>query len=174
MYFFAFVAALLAGAVLYSRSASASVSPTLSPDVNAPKQTSRTRGERNNNPGNLRDTATRWRGETGLNDDPAFEEFDTPEDGIRALALLLVNYQRNLGLRTLRQIISRYAPPNENDTEAYIRAVSTATGFTASTPITLTDPDSLRVLVRAIIQHENGRVIYSDEQIALAVSFALV
>lgn len=131
-----------------------------------------TRGERNNNPGNLRSSATHWRGEVESSD-PAFESFESPEAGIRALALVLVNYQRLHGLSTLRQIISRYAPASENDTEAYVRAVAGATGFLPSEPLNLGDADTLRAIVRAVINQENGRVVYQDQQIALAVASAL-
>jgi hypothetical protein len=170
--FIAFLVLLLGGALFFARRAEASVNPSAE-DAMPPKQ-NLTRGERNNNPGNLRSSAVQWRGEKAVQDDPAFESFDTPEDGIRALAIVLLNYQRLHGLRTLRQIISRYAPANENDTEAYIRNVSGATGFLASEPINLQDPDTLRVVVRAVINQENGRVIYPDQQIALAVATAFV
>src|SRR3569832_207317 len=82
-----------------------------------------TRGLRNNNPGNIRKTATDWRGEV-VGSDSAFETFATPEAGIRALAVLLRNYQRKYGLRTVRAIITRYAPPSENNTESYVSAVA--------------------------------------------------
>src|SRR3569623_2606085 len=82
-----------------------------------------TRGLRNNNPGNIRKTATDWRGEV-VGSDSAFETFATPEAGIRALAVLLRNYQRKYGLRAVRAIITRYAPPSENYTESYVSAVA--------------------------------------------------
>src|SRR3569623_1819955 len=82
-----------------------------------------TRGRRNNIPGIIRKTATDWRGEV-VGSDSAFETFATPEAGIRALAVLLRNYQRKYGLRTVRAIITRYAPPSENNTESYVSAVA--------------------------------------------------
>ena len=80
-------------------------------------QLKKTRGMRNNNPGNIRQTSIKWLGEEDYStpgvtdDDPSFEEFDTMEYGIRALGRLLRNYQRLYGLETIHQIINRYAPP---------------------------------------------------------------
>jgi hypothetical protein len=133
-----------------------------------------TRGERNNNPGNLRELpGDHWEGERATDDDPEFEEFDAPEDGIRALAKTLLTYQRKHGLATLRQIITRWAPPSENDTEAYIEAVAGALTVSADQPIDLTDRNLLVDLVKAIICRENGRCIYSDATILSGVNRAL-
>ena len=125
-----------------------------------------TRGERNNNPGNIREfkhDGTHWLGERATDDDPAFEEFDTPTYGIRALALVLINYQRKHGLRTLRQIIDRWAPPNENNTGAYLEHVCQEVGVGPDETISMLTSDTLSKVVRAIIKHENGRCIYSSE-----------
>src|SRR4051812_2651489 len=88
------------------------------------------RGFRNRNPGNI-DFApsNKWQGQVGLGDGwlPAgqrrFAAFESHEYGIRALAMLLTTYQDRYGLRTIRQIVSRWAPGNENDTGAYVRFV---------------------------------------------------
>lgn len=129
-----------------------------------------TRGERNNNPGNIRH-GNDWRGEVAGND-AAFESFATPEDGIRALAVVLKNYQRNYGLRTVRQIINRYAPPVENLTGAYAAAVARSMGITVDQTIDLSDAGILTALVNAIIHHENGRNIYSAATVAAGVARA--
>ncbi len=126
-----------------------------------------TRGERNNNPGNIREYANdpHWVGERITDDDPAFEEFDTPEDGIRALAKTLLAYQRRHGLRTVSAMINRWAPSNENDTLAYVDAVAHDMGVLTEADIDLESAVRLCGIVKAIIRHENGRVIYSDAQI---------
>lgn len=79
------------------------------------------RGIRNNNPGNIRHGAN-WLGlnTNGQDIDSSFCVFTAPVYGIRALAKVLINYKRIHGLNTVRQIVSRYAPPNENQTTAYI------------------------------------------------------
>lgn len=115
------------------------------------------RGIRNNNPLNLREAPgdkTRWVGERATDDDPVFEEFETPEAGIRAAAVTLRTYRKRYGLRTLSQIIARWAPPNENDTAAYIRAVSEWSGIGEHDEVR--DPDDFPRLLAAMIRMENG------------------
>ena len=134
-----------------------------------------TRGERNNNPGNIRrlPKGERWIGELENEDDPAFCQFDSPEDGIRALAKTLLTYQRSHNLNTIRDIISRWAPASENDTDAYVYAVSQDCNVTPTQVLDLNDSATLALLCKAIIRHENGRVIYSDDQVNQSVERAL-
>lgn len=115
------------------------------------------RGIRNNNPGNLRLTDIAWLGERACGDDPEFEAFESPVYGIRALAKLLLRYYRVYRLKSVGAIVSRYAPPTENDTLAYVDDVATALRVEPDAPLDLDDPAVLRRLVRAIIRHENGR-----------------
>lgn len=130
-----------------------------------------TRGERNNNPGNIRKSAANWQGKIP-GSDSAFETFSTPAAGIRAMALLLKNYQLKYGLNTVRQIIGRWAPPNENNTESYIRGVSAALGVKPDDKIDLRNTATLATLVDSVIQHENGRNIYSSITVQGAVMTA--
>lgn len=123
-----------------------------------------TRGERNNNPGNIRLSGTQWQGQV-KGSDPAFATFATPEAGIRALAKLLKNYQAKYGLNTVRQLIGRWAPPNENNTAAYVASVAAALGVGPDQQIDVTNPDTLQRLTAAIIRHENGRVVYAQSTI---------
>jgi hypothetical protein len=133
-----------------------------------------TRGERNNNPGNIERNNTHWQGmsadQTG---DTRFVAFDRPEDGIRALAKVLLNYQRVHHLDTVQDIIDRWAPNSENDTSAYVHSVCTEMGVGAETCLDLHDAALLESLTRAIIRHENGRVIYPAETLEAAVDAAL-
>lgn len=140
-----------------------------------------TRGERNNNPGNIREMpgdTTLWKGERATDDDSAFEEFETPADGIRALAKVLLAYQKRYGIRTVRGFIMRWAPPNginglaENDTEAYIRAVANRMGVGDVEALDLTNRHTMQLLVTAIIHHENGRCIYPETEIISAIARA--
>lgn len=133
------------------------------------------RGLRNNNPGNIRESAndkTQWVGERATDDDPAFEEFIEASDGIRALAVILRNYQRTRGLKTITQLIHRWAPSNENDTAAYVNAVSKSMGVAPDHPLDLSRKATMAPLVKAIIQHENGTQPYSDEYIDRAIGRA--
>ena len=131
-----------------------------------------TRGERNFNPGNIRRTSAPWKGKViGL--DNEFETFDCAENGIRALGKILLTYQRKYGLYTVGQIISRWAPPAENDTISYVHAVAREMGVEHDARLDPESNETLQRLVRAIIHHENGRVIYVDAQIIEGVERAL-
>ncbi|MCM7102820.1 hypothetical protein Q6299_20980 [Klebsiella pneumoniae] len=130
------------------------------------------RGIRNNNPGNLEYSKTNpWVGQTG--DDGRFAKFETPEHGIRALGRNLLSYQRQ-GIDTVSDIINRWAPPSDNNnTDAYIKAVCAQLGVTADQQLDASNPDTLKALCAAIIQHENGSQPYSDQQLATGVSAAI-
>ena len=82
------------------------------------------RGLRNNNPLNIRRSATRWQGAREEQKDKSFVQFKSMAYGYRAAWKILQTYyetfRRNNQPFTVRNIISRWAPPNENDTEAYI------------------------------------------------------
>jgi hypothetical protein len=69
------------------------------------------RGLYNNNPGNIRKSPTKWLGEVDGTDD-AFETFQSPELGIRAIVRILLTYQRRHGLDTIEEMIGRWAPPH--------------------------------------------------------------
>jgi hypothetical protein len=131
------------------------------------------RGLRNFNPGNIRlNPSTTWQGEV-KGTDPDFCTFSSFAYGIRALATIVLNYQRKRGLRTVATIINRWAPPNENDTGAYARAVAKAVGVSPDEQIDVEQYAVLRPLVEAIIKHENGRlapVTASDIDAGLALA----
>lgn len=134
------------------------------------------RGIRMNNPGNIKELPgdkTRWKGERATDDDPVFEEFGRPEDGIRALAKVLLTYQRKHGLSTVRALIARWAPPAENDTDSYVGAVAARMGIGPDGPVMLTDRAMLVLLVEAIIRHENGIQPYGSDVIEAGIDAAL-
>ena len=113
------------------------------------------RSQRNNNPGNIRTNSTAWEGKVG--DDGSFVTFATPEHGVRAMVKTLYTYQQRHGKRTLREIISRWAPPNENSTATYISIVSKETGINPDQPIDLrSNPKLTKRLVNAMIRMEGG------------------
>ncbi|HBO0305388.1 structural protein [Pseudomonas aeruginosa] len=115
------------------------------------------RGIRNFNPGNIRHAkGTRWQGMSANQNDSAFVQFTGPQWGIRAIARTLITYQDKHGLRTIRQIISRWAPPSENNTESYIRQVAARVGVAPDARIDVYDYRTMRTLVEAIVRHENG------------------
>lgn len=115
------------------------------------------RGIRNNNPGNLR-WGIGWNGlvPEAERTDPDFCQFTSAHFGLRALAMNLHNYQRRHGLKTVREMITRWAPPSENDTESYIRAVAEYMHVSANQDIDTSHVFMLLHMVRAIVMHENG------------------
>lgn len=131
-----------------------------------------TRGIRNNNPGNMRfNPRITWRGQIGADAD-GFVIFATPEDGIHALTVNLRNQQRLHALNTVADIITKYAPGNENDTAAYITDVAARMGVAPGDYINLENDATLAAMVRAVIHHENGKQPYTvamiDAQVAAA------
>ena len=130
------------------------------------------RGIRNNNPGNLRRTDDPWQGLAETQTDTDFFVFQSPIYGIRALARTLIKYQDKHGLRTIRQIIGRWAPNAENDTVAYIKAVSDETGFAPDVVLDMHKYEHLKALVAAIIKHENGQQPYTGAQVDKALVLA--
>ena len=123
------------------------------------------RGIRNHNPGNLRRSADPWQGMAAEQTDSEFFRFASAKWGIRALARTLIAYQDRVGLKTIKQMIGRWAPPNENDTGAYVRAVAASVGVGADDEIDVHDYAILRPLTLAIIRHENGQQPYTDAEI---------
>ena len=113
-----------------------------------------TRSYRNNNPGNIvfGPFARKYGGVLEDGDNPRFAKFYTAIGGTWALVSLLSgpNYI-NL---TIKQAISRYAPSNENDTNAYVQFVC---NYASLSPlITLAEMNALQFLefVKAIIKRE--------------------
>lgn len=124
------------------------------------------RGIRNHNPGNLRLSKDPWQGLAKRQGDPAFFQFEDAPWGIRALARTLITYQDKHGLKSVRRLIGRWAPPEDkNDTPAYVVAVARALNVEPDEQIDLHDYAVLEPLVRAIIRHENGVQPYTQAQI---------
>lgn len=129
------------------------------------------RGIRNNNPGNIRKTGIKWQGMAPESEqtDKDFVVFTAPKWGIRAMARdLKTDYAQ--GQRTVRALINEWAPPVENNTSAYVDAVSRALGVKPDDTLTLST--HLEPLVRAIILHENAVQPYSDETIREGIALA--
>jgi hypothetical protein len=112
-----------------------------------------TRGFRNNNPGNLVYILLNpFNGQIGK--DGAYAVYDTISNGVRALGKQLDNYVVRDNLTTVQDIITKWAPPSENDTQAYIVDVANRLGVAVDQPLAW--PSEKPDLVAAIIQHENG------------------
>ncbi|KUP44171.1 hypothetical protein, partial [Klebsiella pneumoniae] len=141
------------------------------PRVTAHGNSSAARGLRNNNPGNIEAGSNSWDGQAGS--DGRFAKFVTPEHGIRALGKNLLSYQRQ-GYDTVSEIVNRWAPARDgNNTEAYIAALCKKLNVTPNDQLNMSDINTLRQLCAGIIQHENGKQPYSEDQLNTGVSAAL-
>ena len=114
------------------------------------------RGLNNRNPGNIRQSKGRYKGEVRPSRDPAFKQFETMAWGYRAIFVLLHTYRTRHGLRTIAAMIARWAPPSENKTERYIRTVSRRSGIPADRPLDTRDRRTMIPIAAAISFVENG------------------
>jgi hypothetical protein len=131
------------------------------------------RGLRNRNPGNIRRSGIDWRGLSPEQPDPEFCTFESDVFGLRAMARILLNYQRRHRLMTLRSILQRWAPPAENDTNAYVDHVASQIGVAADAWLDLEDVAMLTKLITAMVRHENnGQQPYTIPLIRDAVAMA--
>lgn len=91
------------------------------------------RGIRNNNPLNIRHSADRWQGARINQTDKAFVQFESMAYGYRAAWKVLDSYclrfKRERKLYNVKNIIARWAPPTENNTDAYVRSVVMLSGL---------------------------------------------
>jgi hypothetical protein len=76
--------------------------------------------------------------------------------GYRAMFVLLDSYRRRYGLSNIRAMISRWAPPVENHTEAYIRLVAERSGIDDSTTLDTRSERDMIPMVAAMSEVENG------------------
>lgn len=120
------------------------------------------RGERNNNPGNIRH-GSKWQGLSAQQTDKDFCQFVSPEYGIRAIYKLLQTYQKKYELNTVESIIDRYAPPNENNTAGYINRAAKDIGVSVNEPIDVSSKPVAIALATAIVGVELGYQPYSQK-----------
>ena len=122
-----------------------------------------TRGMRNNNLLNIRISTDKFQGEVQPSQDKDFKQFETAAYGYRAAFRVIRTYINNYKCDTIRKIISRYAPSNENHTENYIRVVSERSGIPADDPIYADSREMMIRIVAAMSYVENGReAVMSD------------
>ena len=129
------------------------------------------RGIRNNNPGNIRKGQS-WQGLSSTQTDPSFDQFISPQYGIRAIMKIMITYNSQ-GANTISKIISKWAPPNENNTQAYIDSVAQYANIDRDSIIDINDVPSWTLIIEAIIIHENGQNPYSDAVVAAGIQMAI-
>lgn len=119
-----------------------------------------TRGLRNCNPLNIRRVAgTKWKGQRTEQTDKSFVQFESVEYGLRAAFCILDTYRRKYQDVCVEDIISRWAPPSENNTEKYIKNVCLWTGLGGLQRLTEEDWPKL---VLAMARQECGALLSED------------
>lgn len=134
-----------------------------------------TLGVRLNNPGNL-EWGAPWEGlvprensryyKTGTAPQQRFCEFKDAASGIRAIMRTLITYADKRkaadgsAIDTVREVVSRWAPPTENNTNAYAAHVAKLMGVHPDEPINVKDYQTAYGLVTGIIAHENAGYAY--------------
>lgn len=115
------------------------------------------RGIRNNNPLNIR-RGHNWKGLRPTQTDAAFCQFTSIEWGIRAAVLILASYARK-HVRTIEEIITRWAPPSENNTRRYIQMVCDTTGWPPSRVVPVNSETDTTKFLQAMAAVETGVTI---------------
>lgn len=123
------------------------------------------RGLRNNNPGNIRRNADVFQGEK-TSSDKNFKQFTGMAYGYRAIFKILSNYYRNYSLKTIRQMIGRWAPENENNTSAYVSLVSSYAGIGPDDIVDINNREQMIRIVSGMSKAENGREADMSDVIA--------
>ncbi len=118
-----------------------------------------------NNPGCIRDFKTRFYIDPTTNKvhlivpkrgRKRYSKYDTPEEGMTALALLLKRYERR-GRDTVGKIIRIYAPSFENNTGKYISSVCRELGVSSRTKLDMNNPEVMKALMKSITRMEGGQ-----------------
>lgn len=112
-----------------------------------------------------------------MGENSGFVVFDTMTNGIRALCKQLIAYQDRYGIKTVRGAISRWAPGNENNTDAYIAFVCGVLSCQPDDEFDFHSPDFLYWIVTAIGEEENGHDAFThtvtDADINAGIAAAL-
>ena len=131
-----------------------------------------TQGRRTNNPLNLKFNAKNdWMGKK--ESENGFETFDDMAYGIRAADDTLRTYD-NYNIDTVAKVINRWAPPNENNTDEYIKFVAKELNISPNDKIDLQNDETRQNLLKAMVKMESPDVTLTDEMIAAARDLSVV
>jgi hypothetical protein len=134
-----------------------------------------TRGMTLNNPCNVMETRTVWQGQIKPTSDTErrLAQFVDIPHGIRAAARIFYNYAHLENLKTVRLMISRWAPENENPTGDYIKFVADGLGVGPDDILNVHNTNTLFSLIKLIIRFEQGGNVCVDSDIAAGISMAV-
>ena len=96
-----------------------------------------------------------------------FQQPKTPEEGLQILDNNLKAYG-DKGINTLAGVISRWAPPSENDTQALIKAAAQRLIIDPNQPIDLKNPAVRQAVGTAIMIQEKGKGLFTGAPAAAA------
>lgn len=113
------------------------------------------RGIRNNNPLNIR-RGCNWLGLSKHQTDPAFCQFDSMTYGLRAGLIIIRTYMTKYKLTSIHAIVSRWAPPKENNTDSYVKSVASMMKIHALLTFDFSDRGRIVALVSAMCKVETG------------------
>ena len=119
-------------------------------------------GLRNNNPLNIRHVpGQQWKGSLPLREGRggSFVRFESIEFGLRAAFCILRTYRNKYKAVCIEDIITRWAPPTENDTRKYICDLCRLTGFGGKERLT---ENEWPRLVQAMALLESGMKLSED------------
>lgn len=128
----------------------------------------RTIADRFNNPANLRYAAGY---ETANTRSGKFAVFPSLDEGVLAAAKQLQIYGTK-GINNIHDIISKWAPSNENNTKAYIGHVVNATGRSEFEKLNLNDTRTLAKLITAMSVKEGAGSRLSEEKVTQIINNA--
>jgi len=134
--------------------------PIQPPSTIQPQSTPQKSGSRDFNMGNIRASAT------------DFRTYSSPEEGVADAVSLLRRGYRNM---SLREIGNKWAPPSENDTEAWVRNVSTASGLPPDAIPDLDNPQQIQSLLHGIMTAEKSpkqRNMFTPEVMGRGIQLA--
>ncbi len=126
------------------------------------------------NPGNIMKTKQHWEGQASDLSHERRVHYSTQVYGYRAMAKTILTYYKKYNCDTVTKIVFRYAPPNENPTQAYIQYVAHEAGFTTWSHLALEKEIVLFDIVKAMAKFEQGYYFHDDDStIMLGVRKAL-
>jgi hypothetical protein len=134
------------------------------------------RGIRNNNPGNIKRSSSQWMGLADIvqmseiqRREETFCVFTEPRWGLRAMAYLLLRYQRDYACKSTWDVIKRWAPQSDNNyTLDYAQFVASRAKVGLYDSISLLDQAISVPFIGAMIKMENNKQPYSDAQLKQA------
>lgn len=120
------------------------------------------RAIRNNNPLNLRRSADKWLGMSANQSDPHFVQFDSVLYGFRAAIVNMATHiskdSRILLPTTISSEITRWAPPSENNSIAYIQQVCSITHLRYDKILRIEDKPTIVAVIQAMAYVESSQL----------------